>query len=577
MCGGEQNLPDGVFSGTCPYCNSLTTFPRVSEEYIRTLYNRAEQLRRNNDYDRAIEAYSQLIAAAPEEPEAYWGSVLCRFGIEYVEDPVTHERIPTCHRVQFDHLLSDADYLNAIKYAGSVEKEIYRKEAERIANVQKDILAISNREEKFDIFICYKENDARGKRTIDSVIAQDVYNDLTKAGYKVFFARITLESKLGAQYEPYIFAALNSAKIMLVIGSCQEHFNAVWVKNEWSRFIALMKKDRSKLLIPCCKNMDFYDMPKELSIFQAQDMNKIGFMQDILHGIQKVIIRSDSAPAAPSTAATGKNHPLLRRAKIFLKEANYSSAYQYCEKALDQEPENGWAYFYELLAELNCSNEEQLREFFHIDRHELFRKALEFADDELRAELNKICEFYNSLIQQYNDNFVFSDDRSAILAVKPGVVLSEELIIPPGMGLCRIADNVFMGRNELKKVVIPDGVSGIDSNVFLNCANLQTVILPGTLQYIGSASLANCTSLTSIVIPEGVMNLGNNLFYGCTNLSSVSLPSTIKFIGQNIFAYCPPQMSVISNKPQNSQITQTTQALEDLASVSLEMLKGFFD
>ena len=67
----------------------------------------------------------------------------------------------------------------------------------------------------------------------------------------MFFSRITLEDKLGQQYEPYIFAALNSAKVMLVIGSKREYFDAVWVKNEWSRFLALMKKDRSKLLIPC--------------------------------------------------------------------------------------------------------------------------------------------------------------------------------------------------------------------------------------------------------------------------------------------------------------------------------------
>ena len=33
--------------------------------------------------------------------EAYWSIVLCRYGIEYVEDPATHKRIPTVNRAQY--------------------------------------------------------------------------------------------------------------------------------------------------------------------------------------------------------------------------------------------------------------------------------------------------------------------------------------------------------------------------------------------------------------------------------------------------------------------------------------------
>ena len=63
-------------------------------------------------------------------------------------------------------------------------------------------------------------------------------------------------AKLGQEYEPYIFAALNSAKIMLAFGTDYEYFNAVWVKNEWSRFLKLMAKDKEKHLIPCYKGID---------------------------------------------------------------------------------------------------------------------------------------------------------------------------------------------------------------------------------------------------------------------------------------------------------------------------------
>ena len=192
--------------------------------------------------------------------------MLSRYGIEYVEDPVTHERIPTCHRVQISSILSDGDYLAALENApDTASRALYEQEAHRIAEIQKGILSISSQEKPYDVFICYKETDDFGSRTKDSTLAQEIYYQLTNEGYKVFFSRITLEDKLGQQYEPYIFAALNSAKVMLVVGTKPEYFNAVWVKNEWSRYLALMKNDRSRLLIPCYRDMDPYDLPEELS------------------------------------------------------------------------------------------------------------------------------------------------------------------------------------------------------------------------------------------------------------------------------------------------------------------------
>ena len=154
MCGGEIQVPEGVCSGSCPYCGTLTTFPKVSSDELENLYNRAEHFRRINEYDKAVSAYEKIVEVNPDDAEAYWGLVISKFGIEYVEDPVSHERIPTCHRVHYESILADADYLNALEKAGSYEKDIYEAEAKRIAEIQRDILTISNNEQPFDIFIC---------------------------------------------------------------------------------------------------------------------------------------------------------------------------------------------------------------------------------------------------------------------------------------------------------------------------------------------------------------------------------------------------------------------------------------
>lgn len=76
---------------------------------------------------------------------------------------------------------------------------------------------------------------------------------------------------------------------MLAIGTDYEYYNAVWVKNEWSRFLKLMIADKTKYLIPCYKGIDAYDMPREFARLQAQDLGKLGAVQDLLRGMEKLL------------------------------------------------------------------------------------------------------------------------------------------------------------------------------------------------------------------------------------------------------------------------------------------------
>ena len=288
MCGGDMELsPDKTF-GTCEYCGSTMTLPKVSDEQRAARFNRGNHFRRQGEFDKALAVYESIVQEDDGDPEAHWCCALCRFGIEYVEDPNTFEYLPTCHRASFDSFLEDVDYRAALDHSDGITRRQYQKDAAKIAEVQRGILATSQNEEPFDVFICYKETDDETKeRTRDSLDAQEIYYQLTQEGYRVFFARITLEDKAGSEYEPYIFAALNSARVMVALGSRPEYFNAVWVKNEWSRFLAMMRKDRSKLLLPCYKGIDPYDLPEQLGVLQSYDMARIGFMQDLIRGDQE--------------------------------------------------------------------------------------------------------------------------------------------------------------------------------------------------------------------------------------------------------------------------------------------------
>ena len=387
MCGGDIDFIPGATYGTCEYCGSTSTIPQAEDENKLNRYNRANHFRRQCEFDKAVAAYEKILEQDDTDAEAHWGAVISRFGIEYVEDPATHQRIPTCHRVQVASILTDEDYLAAVENAPDEEsRRIYQEEAARIAEIQKGILAISANEKPYDVFICYKETDENGQRTRDSQWAQDVYYGLTEQGLKVFFSRITLEDKLGQQYEPYIFAALNSAKVMVVIGSRPEYFNAVWVKNEWSRYLSLMKHDHKRLLIPCYRDMDPYDLPEELSMLQSQDMSKIGFMQDLLRGVQKVMQQPTSAPQGVrvETATVETNAPgvtsLLKRAALFLEDGDTASAREYYDRVLDIDPECAEAYMGKVCAETGCRKESDLGALnYCVDMRGDWQKAVRFA------------------------------------------------------------------------------------------------------------------------------------------------------------------------------------------------------
>lgn len=367
MCGGDIEISQDKTFGVCECCGSTMTFPKVDDDQRAAAFNRGNYFRRIGEFDKALAVYEHIVEEDNTDAEAHWCCALCRYGIEYVEDPTSHEYLPTCHRASFDNFLEDVDYQAALQYSDGITKRQYEKDASKIAEVQHGILATCQNEQPFDVFICYKESDENGSRTKDSTLAQEIYYQLTDQGRRVFFARITLEDKVGTEYEPYIFAALNSAKVMVVVGTKPEYFNAVWVKNEWSRFLAMMKKDRSKLLLPCYRDMDPYDLPEALSVLQSYDMSKIGFIQDLTRGISKVLDAGKQPAAEAKETVVVQNvantnvTAQIKRGNMALADGEWEQAKTFFNQALDMDAECAEAYLGLALGEAHCANLDALQ------------------------------------------------------------------------------------------------------------------------------------------------------------------------------------------------------------------------
>ena len=115
-------------------------------------------------------------------------------------------------------------------------------------------------------------------------------------------------------------------------------------------------------------------------------------------------------------------------------------------------------------------------------------------------------------------------------------------------------------ENEIKKIVVEDGVTSIGAYAFYNYSWVTEVDLPDTLVKIGDYALygcsmtsieladtlttigecafKNCDDLTEIIIPEGITEIGTGTFYNNKQLTKVSLPSTLTTICGEAFYNC---------------------------------------
>ncbi len=146
--------------------------------------------------------------------------------------------------------------------------------------------------------------------------------------------------------------------------------------------------------------------------------------------------------------------------------------------------------------------------------------------------------------------------------------------------------------DEIRRVIMPDGITSIGKLAFYGCENLSAVNIPDTVLTIGELAFAGCSSLSMIDIGPRVSRIGNSAFYGCTSLHTVRLPygllhlgdqafyrceslltvtiySDLSTMGHSVFAYCKSLMTAKIEARLTSLPEWTFYGCEKLMSVSL--------
>lgn len=141
--------------------------------------------------------------------------------------------------------------------------------------------------ENTEVAIRYVEADDFGRRTKDSLIAQNVYSRLEALNINTFYQHASVEDLSGEEMERACTSAIDSAKILIILAGSEEHFSKLLSQNK-----ELLSK---KKIIPIYFDMNAYDMPSEISAYQAVNLDNVGAIEDLAKNILILLGRNNEA------------------------------------------------------------------------------------------------------------------------------------------------------------------------------------------------------------------------------------------------------------------------------------------
>lgn len=408
-CGAPLELMEDGKTAKCAYCGATVVFPKAGFQRMIA----ANEMRQRREFDQAEGIYRSLTIAFPDDPEIWWCILLCEYGIEYVKEikDGVEKTIPTINRMKYESIFEQEAYQKAIALADEESKRIYQAEAQKIEDIQKGLQKIVAKEEKYDVFISFKEkDDITGERTLDSVLAQEIYDALTKEGYKVFFSRITLRKMVGQEFEPKIFAALHSAAMMIVVGCKKEHMESTWVKNEWSRYLKLMEKDADKYLLPVYAYKT--ELPEQIAPIEGIEANGVNYMKLILKnvgeriGYKKEIRQNEELVNDVVLLEQDEVRRITERGFNALRVERNEQADEYFEQALDINVAYAPAWWGKL-ANITQDFEIECDIFEEKEMNHFYQQAMKYATEEEKAGFEADLRRYENNQQKFQAEHLF--------------------------------------------------------------------------------------------------------------------------------------------------------------------------
>ena len=135
--------------------------------------------------------------------------------------------------------------------------------------------------EQVEVFVCYIENDEHGRRTKDSLLAQDLYNKLENAKIHTFYQRKSASDLTGNDSETANAIAFDCATVLVMVANTFENF--------YKLMQSYGEKSNSKTIIPVYSQMNANELPTGLKQLQAINYDTVGATADLIKTVLRIL------------------------------------------------------------------------------------------------------------------------------------------------------------------------------------------------------------------------------------------------------------------------------------------------
>lgn len=506
-CGGDLIKVDGDMYR----CENCHVYHKIDNRNLHHDLLDVAAIRESLNFKLAEQKCRKLLQeyASADLTDVYWNLLLCEQRVVFETDQ-KGAQFPSFYDIVPTDIESSENYKKCNEYLNRFNSQNaynYEELVDKMVSAKRKYRRIRESSKPFDIFICFKKSRSEsegGGETRDYKIAYQLYNVFCKS-YNVFFSEETLFNIGGVtEYEPHIYHALYTAKIMFLICSKREYLESQWVKNEWSRFKRMADNaQQTKVIIPIFVD-DFTPEYLPDDIKSCQGLNNDMYLIDRL-----------------KTSVNNFLHPVDKEAEL---NAKIEAEVQRRLKTVNIQPVSK-PIAQQVTTTLKPTAPQPQ------------------PTTKVGVAPDYIVPYGTKKIKE-----VEFENRTRIkTAIIPDTVTS-------------IEDGAFRGCTELKSVTIPNSVKKIGDCAFSNCVALTSVKIPDSVETIGDWAFHYCPSLTDITIPgethlgacvfydckglknvtigDGATNIAYNTFYGCNELKNVNIPKSVKSIDEGAFSGC---------------------------------------
>lgn len=586
---------------TCAVCGnvSYTSNPMLEDE-LRT----ANAMRECTRFDEAMLVYKQIVKKYKSDDlsEVYWNLLLCEQRVMFETDE-KGERFPSFYAIVSDDVEDSPYYTCALSAAEKHAPErvaIFTEMAEKMARAKQLYARIRESEKPYDVFICFKKSklDGSGEETPDTDLAEDLYNQFAK-DYRIFFSERTLRDVAVRDFEPNIYYALYTAKVLLLLCSKREYIDSKWVKNEWSRYHAMAQNPATgKTVIPVfLEDFEPGNLPAELLSYQglADGRQLMGALESTLRKILKPL---------------DMEAELNRRMQEMLAEQRRRNEEQQRQMQEQFEAMKAQMAPSATVAPPTPAPVAQPAKPVKpaVDNTELAKPAAPKSADPSDSKANDGLEIVDGVLKVYKGSLLDVVIPDGVIAIGEKVFASKGITnIKIPASVTRIDAKAFSNCSDLFHIKIAEGsrLQNVASDAFEYCEKLIEIhngssleIKAGATTYGGIAKYAKCVHnsetakshifvhdkkfvfyddgsfrsllwymgldkapvlpadcnghpyeiashafadlgyLTSVTLSKGVTAIGSSAFWKCTSLTSFEIPNSVKAVGRYAFGFC---------------------------------------